>query len=263
MVFNGRLHPERASVTIDPPRPFIFEASMGHVAQGHLAIYASQIVVSLEVGEPDDVWTMRNAVQTLAASIADIAGWIYGGAFVAEITSFSGPESVRVFPATVPVLVEAADRKRVDVPTLFALLADPISGLFLRRALGDLRSAILTPDDTAFFCFRAVEALVRSFGQPMRQARAVMCRRLRVDDAWIVEYLQRPSNEVRHGAVVPVSDEDRQRLFLACREVIERYMILVSAKLDILPMGEFPRLTKARDPLSLRVGRCGADEPPK
>lgn len=135
------------------------------------------------------------------------------------------------------------------MPTIFGLVLSGPEGIYLRRSLADLRSAILSPDDTPFFCFRAVEAITRHFAVTKAKARASMCASLRVDDGWVVRWLQKPANSIRHGAAVPVTDEGRQRSFLAAREVIERYMVWRASGGAALAAGEFPRLRRQDDPL--------------
>jgi len=64
--------------------------------------------------------------------------------------------------------------------------------------------------------------------------------------------LQKPANEIRHGALVEVTDEARQRAVLAAHEVIERYMAWRVQGGAQLPANAFLRLRERVDPLLLR-----------
>jgi hypothetical protein len=78
-----------------------------------------------------------------------------------------------------------------------------------------------------------------------------MCASLRVDDGWVVRWLQKSANDVRHGGAVSVTDEKRQRSLLATREVIQRYMFWRTSGGSgaVLSAAEHPRLRAQDDPL--------------
>jgi hypothetical protein len=80
-----------------------------------------------------------------------------------------------------------------------------------------------------------------------------MCAFLRVDDGWVVDWLQKPANEIRHGAVVSITDLDRQRSLLAAREIIDRYMAWRISEGAGISAVDFPKLNRGDDPLSLKA----------
>jgi len=253
IIFTGRIYPERTSVEVKTDGPsdaLRLEIALegGARLPMRIVIDASQVIVAIAAPEPSvDLLTLKNSVQSVVSSLADVVGWQNGCGYLAEVTSYASSDAQGVFGVQIPVL--AARHSRLDTTTIVALLLAGRDGFYLRRSLADLRAAILSPDDTPFFCFRAVEALVRQFPGTKGNARAAMCATLRVDDSWIVRWLQKPANDIRHGAVVPVTDEQRQRSFLAAHEVIERYMVWRSSGGAALTDGEFPRLRRDDDPL--------------
>jgi hypothetical protein len=251
LTFVGRVHPERAPLTVSPPIPFELQTVAGGNLPATVSILASQIIVSLNrIDGPVDLFTLRNVVASLVSSIADVAGWLHGYAYQVEMTAVTGPNTYQTFGIDVPVLVAAAETSRVkDVAAILQLTTGP-NGAYLRRALADFRMAMLAPDDTAFYCYRAVESLRRSFGATKGGRRAGLSTSLRIDDSWLIVYLERPANDVRHGGVAPVTDEDRQRLLLAAHEVIERYIVLRSSGESRVPP-EVKRLRVDDDPLRL------------
>lgn len=256
IVFSGRIYPERAYVTTmalgGPGGELRMEIGLPGNARTpvRVVIDSSQIVVAMAAPEPlDDLLTLKNQIQGVVSSLADVVGWLNGCGYVAEITGYASSERQGVFGVQIPVL--AAKQSRLDATTILGLVLSGADGIYLRRALADLRWAILSPDDTPFFCFRAFEALTKHFSGSRRRARASMCESLLVDDEWVVRWLQKPANPIRHGAVVPVTDEQRQRSFLAAREVIERYMVWRASGDTALTPPEFPRLEGQLDPLEL------------
>ncbi len=257
ITFTGRIYPERTAVGITTKDAGLelhleFRLDSGAQLPARILIAYSQVVVTIAEPEPfDDVMTLKNQVQSVVSSLADIVGWLNGCGYVAEITSYASSEAQGVFGVQIPVL--SAKKSRLDATTIFGLVLSGLDGIYLRRSFADLRSAILSPDDTPFFCFRAVEAVTKHFPGTKAKARASMCASLRVDDGWVVAWLQRPANEIRHGAVIPVTDEGRQRSLLAAWEVIERYMVWRISGEAAFPADEFPRLRKQDDPLMLRA----------
>jgi hypothetical protein len=82
-----------------------------------------------------------------------------------------------------------------------------------------------------------------------------MCASLRVDDGWVVRWLQKSANDIRRGGAVSVTDEERQRSLLAAREVIQRDMSWFwrTSGGAVLSAAEYPRLRAHDDPLLLRA----------
>jgi hypothetical protein len=257
IIFSGRIYPERAyvGVSADGPGgalPLEFQVNTGARIPARILMDSAQVVVAMAAPEPlDDLLTLKNGVQSVVSSLADVVGWQNGCGYTVELTSYASSDGQGVFGVQIPVL--AAKPRRIDTPTVFNLIMAGPDGLYLRRALADLRWAILSPDDTPFFCYRSLEALRRHFPGTARQARASMCTSLRVDDGWVVDCLQKPANEIRHGAVVPVTDLDRQRSLLAAREIIDRYMAWRISDGAGISAVDFPRLHRGDDPLLLKA----------
>jgi len=74
-----------------------------------------------------------------------------------------------------------------------------------------------------------------------------------MDDGWVVRWLRKSANDIRHGGAVSVTDEERQRSLLAAREVIQRYMFWRTSGGAALSATEYPRLRTQDDPLLLRA----------
>src|SRR5262249_51689904 len=155
-------------------------------------------------------------------------GWTNGCGYTVEITGEDGPDGHAVFGVEIPILHESPPAAPADFPGIIPLLVRDPSGTMrpLRRALADFRQAVLSPSDTPFYCFRAVEALMYHFARNPRKGRVELCRRLRIDDNWILQNLERPAGEIRHGKLIAVSNEDRVQAFRSARAVIERFVLL-------------------------------------
>lgn len=255
IIFTGRIYPERTYVGMqgDAPGGALLVNIVpygGDPLPARVLMDASQVIVALTEPDPlGDLWTLKNDVQSTVSSFADVVGWQNGCGYLAEITSYASSDIQGVFGVQSPGL--AAKPSRLDTTTVYSLVVSGNEGTYLRRALADLRWAILSPEDTPFFCFRAVEALSRHFATRKARARALMCASLRMDDRWVVRWLQRPANDIRHGASAFASSEERRRSYSAAHEVIERYMVWRTSGGAGLSDSEFPRLREEDDPLAL------------
>jgi hypothetical protein len=240
LVFSGRVHPERAGVTLTGLPPLKLQIG-GHVVQVALTIASSQVTFRL-VGELDlDLPTLKNNVQGIVAMTVDAIGWGNGCGYTIEITSWNGENDAGTFGVDIPVLKRDQPESLADAIGVIKLLLGDSEGKLkpLRRALADFRMAMLSADDTPFYCFRAIESLMFCFGRNTKKGRRELCRCLRIDDNWIRKNLEIPAAEVRHGKIVEVSDNDRQIAFLSARTVIERFITLVSRGVEQLPEAEF------------------------
>jgi len=258
IIFTGRVYPERTYVELTGAGPGgALLVNIGLPGRdplpARILIDSAQVIVAMAAPDPlDDLPTLKNGVQSLVSSLVDVVGWQNGCGYLVELTSYASFDSQGVFGVQIPVL--AAKPRRIDTPAVFNLVMTGRDGLYLQGALADLRWAMLSPHDTPFFCYRSFEALRRHFPGTTRQAtRAAMCASLRVDDGWVVEWLQKPANEIRHGAFDSVTDLDRQRSLLAAREIIDRYMAWRVSDGAAISAIDFPRLRRQDDPLLLRA----------
>jgi hypothetical protein len=129
--------------------------------------------------------------------------------------------------------------------------------LFSGRCLADLSFAIKRPDDTAFYCFRALESLRQSFGSDLREAEqwAAMAKAVGSSKA-DMQPLRDHAFRARHGAHRAITDEERQKFFLYTWETVEKYIdyrLVASARAPIF----FPPTTETPDP-----SRSAAPVPP-
>jgi hypothetical protein len=99
----------------------------------------------------------------------------------------------------------------------------------LTRALEELRKAIREPHDTAFHCYRAIEALRAAFARPdlnEGEIWAAFRGALRVDRASLIALGERSKRE-RHGALLAVTTDYRISAMRLARAVVLRYVAYV------------------------------------
>lgn len=243
-MFFGRIHPERAAINVLNLPTLSVGFSPDVLSKVRIEITVSQVTVRVEGSLHADPATERNAVAVVVQLLVDILGFSNGCGYTVEITGCSTEAGSTIFGVDIPALTEE--------PLPASLEFKSIAGLFwhdpegktrpLRRALADFRRAIQDPDDTAFHCYRAVEALSFYFDSNRAQGWAGLRSSLRLDEQWIKSVLKKPADEIRHGRVVAVSEGDRLRAFRAARLVITRFMMLLYLQVPILPAADYPEV---------------------
>jgi hypothetical protein len=244
-VFFGRVHPERANVHISPLH--LKFGLPGKVdSEITIEIAASQIVARYSGSlNSIDLLSLRNQIQVITAGIIDAFAWANGCGYTVEITGAQLPDGMTIFGVQIPILMNSDELIQQRVNDALGLILNDASGTYrsLRRALADFRAAMLAPDDTPFYCYRAVEALMFFFDRNSRRATPKMCRRLNIEEKWLQKRLEEPSNEIRHGKIVAVSEIERKIAFESAKVVIERFIVMAKRGIESLPIDEFPMIS--------------------
>ena len=256
--FAGKVHPERAFVTLGPIprlgiRSILIDEVMEYDAQ--VVISTAQIIVVAHCQEQvSDLETLRNSVETVVRGIVDSYGYIEGRGYDVEITTAidSTGERWQVFPVEVAAIQATKSERPVTFGELQELLNprpeayDEESAyrlMQLRFALGDLREAIRSIDHSAFFCYRAIECLRQCYaernGQDNDATRKASWVRMReelcIARSWM-EDIETASTPERHGGHRATSGEQRVALMLRTWKVIDRFVM--SAKVGFQPLSE-------------------------
>ncbi len=101
-------------------------------------------------------------------------------------------------------------------------------GVYLRRCLNDLRMSMRYLDDTAFYCFRAIETIKQYFGY--------MTAAKKDSEQWLamknaiggdkeeIEFIRKLAFPARHGVPTLITDEDQGKIFALTWSVVERFI---------------------------------------
>lgn len=90
--------------------------------------------------------------------------------------------------------------------------------------------AMKTPDDTGFYCYRAIESLrqyciVKFQLDPKKKPdQWKKFKGIAGCDEAILNKIKMAADEVRHGGVLPVTSQDRELLFISTWDVVEAYL---------------------------------------
>ena len=247
-VVSGRVIPERTWVTLEPaPYPFgiVWDKQRFNAL---VVVSKAQVVVSLLSENPITIDnTLRNRVATFVRMLIDTYGYVEGHGLDFEITSIIDPDNGKHMVPSVQIdsLHRSKSERESNFDTLFRLLFS--DGLTqsqqtqCRRALADLREAILSPNDTGLYCYRAVESIRQFYLDPKdgdddSHSWKRMRDSLRIARPWLDEMKKNYRNPLAHGKEVEMSGEEREQAMQRVWKVMDRFF--VSALKDFQPLDE-------------------------
>lgn len=228
--FSGIIHPERLGLTIGN-----IEQDLGSDGKIHgsmtVSISNGQLAAFIEWDdESENVFTLRNIVQAAIEPVVNIVSFLKGYAFNVEIVRVFDERLNQslVFNNEIPALVERNQKRELTEVKFIYPLCCGADGLYLRRCLNDLNLAIKHPDDTGFYCYRALESLKQFFGvlsgeKDDREQWKAMADALggkEVDTKLIRDH----AFPARHGVPNPITDEERRDIFLRTWNIVERFI---------------------------------------
>jgi hypothetical protein len=237
--FSGVIHPERASLIVSTVGAKIVGPDGTQYAALSLNVYMNQLSVVVE-SEEQNLSTLRNVVRSEAEFLVNAAGFIAGHGYDVEITKVFNDSlaTTQIFGVDIPVLSERSKSRDVSrlANAIFPLCYGP-EAVYMRRCLADLSAATKRPEDTGFYCFRALESLRHSFGNDLDEAGQWKAMADAVGSSKEeMEPLRSHAFPARHGAPKAISDEERQKLFLYTWDVVEKYVDFRLKKLGVAPV---------------------------
>ena len=231
-VFNGRVHPERYEIGIAGFPELTFAHSDGTWSKYRFQLIASQMAVQVQTNSDMSLLDLKGRVNEAARIAVDVLGYVIAAGLEVEIvTCVDHHGMLHVFNTAFDGLRAEAgpERNEREQQLVNQLASQSISNIAVRQALVDFRHAIREPADTAFNCYRAVEAIRQTFvsdSSDVKAAREVSWQRLR-DMTGVrrpeLNWLRDLATPRRHGEVINLSHYDRERALRIVRRVIEGY----------------------------------------
>jgi hypothetical protein len=230
--FQGVVYPERAQLSLNAPLQYVSTKS-GKSYEIRINILLNQVAVWMPTDEDWELFDLRNLVLYILRTHLSYVGYLTGFAYEVAITRAIHREKGidYVFGIDIPILAER-DRN-VDVNAaivkLMSLGADE-HGVFLHRCMNDLVAAMKNAEDTAFYCYRAIESL--------RHHCAVRhgLKESRKTDQWrkfreITQMDEKPLREleiaargVRHGEPTRLTSDARGKILSTTWDIVDAYV---------------------------------------
>jgi hypothetical protein len=104
------------------------------------------------------------------------------------------------------------------------------NGIFIARCMRDLISAMKDSNDSAFYCYRAIESLknhctiVNSLGAVSDAAQWDKFRESASCDRDILMDIKGKADPVRHGSPAGLTGQQREKLFMTTWEIVGNYL---------------------------------------
>lgn len=178
-----------------------------------------------------DIFDLRNIVKSWVNDVSAVFGFVIGHAYEVEIRQVLC-ESLNidyVFGIDIPCIKERS--KDIDIDKKISDLIKKSGGecgLYIRRCLNDLNMALKHPDDTAFYCFRGLEALkqccryVFEINEEKKQwERLSEITGFGRDD---IEFIRTGAFPARHGDISLIDAEGRVKMLERTWDIVEAFI---------------------------------------
>jgi hypothetical protein len=155
--FSGIVLPERAHITLEKNLGFRHFHS-GQTGIARVSILLNQIAIWVETETPWEIFDLRNTVKTIIRSQLSIFAYLNGLAYDFEITRIINQQMNvnTVFGIDVPCISQRNFNLELESVSKLTIGKH---GIFIMRCFADLAAAIKYDNDTAFYCYRAIESI--------------------------------------------------------------------------------------------------------
>ena len=191
-----------------------------------------------------DIQPVAEALGNAMSGLYDALGLAMGAPFSVKLDGYQlvGSNTFASFSLSLPRFGEAISQAGLNPHDWIALA---LQSNHLTAALRDLRVAMLTPTEAATHCYRAIERIRHAFSTGNRD-RSRSWERLRealcLDRSWLDTYTDH-ATAVRHGELMGVTLDDRDRCLTQAATVAIRYAAYLKGGAQNLSPLAFPLLT--------------------
>ena len=231
-LFHGVILPERAQISLN------FEVGFTHLTSGDegrakVSIILNQLSVTVDTKTVWDIHDLRNVVKNIIQNHLAMIGYLKGCAYDFEVTRvLNPPEKIDyVFGIDIPCL--ARSRESIDLDSELNLLKTKTAGengIFINRCFNDLVSAMKCADDTAFYCYRAIESLrlhcavVNELSDKNKKVQWEKFREVSDLNKDEIYEITDSAKAVRHGDVSSITGEGRADMFKKTWNIVSAYL---------------------------------------
>lgn len=231
-LFEGVVLPERAQLSVQ------FSVQFTHITSGisgkaDVSVVLNQVAVWVDTEAEWDIFDLRNTIRNLLQNELAVIGYLEGHVYDLEVTRVLNRTLGidYVFGIDIPCIAER--NKSIDKLERLTLIRQKTTGrdgVLLHRCFNDLAMAMKSPEDTGFYCYRAIESLrqhcILKFSLPPDN-KAEQWQKLRetagCDEATIRD-IKSAADPVRHGDISSITSQDREALFMKTWNIVDGYI---------------------------------------
>lgn len=234
-LFYGLILPERAHFSLT------FDLKFNHLVSGidasaRVSIVLNQVAVWVDSEHEWDVVDLRNVVKNIVQGHMAMIGYLKGYAYDLEITRVLSPARGvdYVFGIDTPCITDR--NQAIDLNEALLRLREKTigeNGVYIGRCFGDLVSAMKHPDDTGFYCYRAIESLrhhCASMNDLREAPKARQWQKFRevsgIDEEFILK-IKRSADPLRHGDFNRSTAINSDELFKSTWAIIDAYLAMI------------------------------------
>jgi len=233
-LFLGVVSPQRAQLSLDFKYRFIHKLT-NNTGTASVSIILNQVVVWIDSDNEWDIFDLRNVVSYILQSNLAIIGYLKGYAYEVEITRVLNLAKGidYVFGIEMPCIEKR--NEKINISEKLGEVQAKINGelgVYLSRCFTDLVSAMKNPEDTGFYCYRAIESLCHHCSyihnipvdDKHRSAQWEKFREISGSDETALRTLKEAADPIRHGKPVHISSAGREKLFIITWSVVDHYL---------------------------------------
>ena len=237
-IFTGRVLPERAQLSLNVSLSFE-HGTTKKSAQIVLKIILNQVLATVYCSDEWNIFDLRNVVRSIIQNELAKLAFLKGDAYELEITRVIQYQADIDYVFGIDVKCIEERNKNEDFPARLASLRELGTGnlgVYINRAMNDLSLAMKHADDTAFYCYRAIETLRQHCAERNEITSKPDARQWEVfrqfsgvkkDD---ILAIKRKADPLRHGKHLGVSGKEREVLFNQTWDIVENYLNALLAK---------------------------------
>lgn len=231
-LFEGVVLPERAQLSVRFSVEFMHITS-GLTGKADISVVLNQVAVWVDSEAEWDIYDLRNTIRNLLQNELAVIGYLEGYAYDLEVTRVLNRTLGvdLVFGIDIPCIAER--NKEIDKLERLTLIRQKSSGregVLLHRCFNDLTMAMKIPEDTGFYCYRAIESLrqhcIMKFNLPPDK-KAEQWQKLRdiakCNESTIRD-IKSAADPVRHGDISSITSQDRETLFMNTWNIVDAYI---------------------------------------
>jgi len=235
-IFQGVVLPERAQLSFSMPPITYTPYITGVPLTATISVVLNQVAVWIDSDYDWDIFDLRNIVKSIVQNELNIIGYLLGRAYDLEITRvLNRSKNIdEVFGIDIPCIAKRNKWSQEDLTNRVVALHEQIigqNGIFLNRCFNDLVSAMKNADDTAFYCYRAIESLrhhcihtidLSSLSDPKKQwDKFREVAKIETED---VMYIKNFADDLRHGKPIKMTSDERKELFIKTWDIVDSYL---------------------------------------
>jgi hypothetical protein len=231
-IFHGLVLPDHVKLSVWDYFEFTHPSS-GAVGRAKMSIVDNKIEVSVESDHPWKIYDLRNVAKYIVQSHLAMYSYLTGNVHEFSLTRVVSPSRGidHLFEIDIPCIAEL--RKSVDVQEGMRKIKEKYAtpgSMLLNRCFKDLASALNDADDTAFYCYRAIESLrlhcgvVHGIPETNKKAQWAKFHELAGCSEASVRVLEEAATPLRHGGVTGITDEEGALLYVNTWAIVDGYL---------------------------------------